>query len=154
VQRDAVAVLVGAGDLVAVPDDPVQPGEQDLAQRLPVHRGVGGGRIGVRVAHVHGEQLPQPVVDAADPRGAARAVGRGQVEAEEGIGQAVAQRGAAVGVDVDAVALPAHQRRGVAFVDRHAHPRAMQSVGQREPPDAAPGDQYVDRHPADGRVIT
>ncbi|GAA4628402.1 hypothetical protein GCM10023196_044600 [Actinoallomurus vinaceus] len=131
----------GAGDPVAghrppEVDDVGQAGEQALPEGVPVHVGdlvVGDSREGLRrhllqAMGVSGHQV------TVDPTRTAHQVERLRC-------QAGPQRGVAVGVDVDAVALVADRRRGVLLVHGDVQAVAAQRLGERQAADTAAGDE-------------
>ena len=121
----------------------VEAPEQDLSQRPPVDRGVRALAL-VRRPHVrHRRQLVAVAVDHDGPRPRWRRARRLEVELEQVVREAGAQRLTAVGVHVEAVAGAVPHRR-IALVDGAADPGAAQPLGEAQPADTTAGDQHVE----------
>jgi hypothetical protein len=116
----------------------VQSRQQDLSQCHAVDREVSAaGQVRVDREFLGVQQI-QPVVERVHAR---PGVARGGREQRERLRrQHCLERGDAVGVEADAVALVAELRGGVLLVDCHADPRPVEPLREGQAAQPAPGD--------------
>ncbi|HEX6555286.1 MAG TPA: hypothetical protein VF026_21155 [Ktedonobacteraceae bacterium] len=139
-----VFLLLIAGKRLVEMHDVVEPSEQDLAQRQTIHSRPDGDEL---IAAAFRERLGDSFLqlataDAEHGDAAARLATGSQEQFVQARLQALAQRLLAAGVNMDAMALSANRKPGIALVHRDIDSRLAQPLGQTQAAEACTNHEH------------